>query len=772
MSMTMRTADSERPPTEVGLDDAEFVRARLDAIRAASLRTTMLHLMSRVVLLCVGWLGAVMLLDAVVGLSYGLRVIACVGAVVWMGRLIVREAWPIWRSPMDIEGAALLAESKVLESSSSIISAEQFLFRMASGRESVKGPGVESSMALGFGSRMLMGQTIAQAARLLRSVSLSSVVDPVPARRWLIGMGIGVFAFGFATIEAGESGARLLMRALLVPGIDRPTATRIELLTPTDHAVVRGDRIVIDVRASGVIPASGRLLVDVNGATGEKEALKQGGVSSANRGRRAGEVQIDLLPIPESPGVFRAVIPKAIESIRYSVELNDATSVGHGVEVVVPPEPREVTWTATPPSYTRRLAERLPRGELSILVGSRLGVMVESDGDIDLESSRLVELPSGREHRLTALADRSGEGSMQIGSAHAMELDPTTVSMRVLLRDARGFTSLEPYEVPLRQEADVAPNVTLRSGSGVLEEAGERWVTAWASPRVVGQASDDVGLAALRLRYVRSGSMKGREMRGDGLWLRYFNDSAPGAVARDMRGALPAMDAGESPAEGVEADHFLARYEGWLNAAESGRYEFRVEVDDRVTIRVGETFVWDQSYNWGRADSRSLELRAGLHPIRIELREELGRAGLRMSWRPPGEKEFKSVPREVLFASKESIEAARAEVAESVDLFVDTGRGEVSLEETREHRFELSPLTLAPGDRLEWWIEATDLAGSTTRSAMQTLIIGTEEQVRAALLGRLGDYMNEIDELERRQEELADDVGRAIEAAPSGERSR
>jgi hypothetical protein len=73
---------------------------------------------------------------------------------------------------------------------------------------------------------------------------------------------------------------------------------------------------------------------------------------------------------------------------------------------------------------------------------------------------------------------------------------------------------------------------------------------------------------------------------------------------------------------------------------------------------------------------------------------------------------------------------------------------------------------------MEWWIEATDLAGATTRSAMQTMLVGTEEQVRAALLGRLGDYMNEIDELERRQAELADEVGQAIEGASSGGNER
>lgn len=762
--MTAQTTETERPPIEVAAESASFVRARLETIRVACVRRRLLHLMSRVMLLMLGWLGGVMLMDAILGMSYGLRVIACAGAMLLIGRVLAREAWPMWRSPMDSEDAALLVESCLEASSSSIISAEQFLTSF--GRGSVSASRFESA------SRVLMGQTIEHAARLLRGVSISSVVDPVPARRWLIGMVIGVLAFGFATIVAGEAGIRFLKRALLMPGVDRPTATRIELLTPANHAVVRGDRIVIDVRASGVIPARGRLRVETINPRERLGDSGEGGRLEKARAKRLGGVQIDLLPVPESPGLFRAMIPKAIDSIRYAVELNDATSEGHVVEVVIPPEPREVTWTEIPPAYTRRAPARLPRGELSILAGSRLEVKIKSDAGVDLEASRLVELPSGREHRLTALADRSVGLSAQVGSSALIEPYEKTVSIRLILRDARGFSSLEPYEIQLRQEVDAAPTVTLQTGSGVLEGGNERWVTPWASPRVMGLARDDVGLASMRLRFVRSGSMKDREMRGDGLWLRYFNDSAPGAVALEMKGVLPAMNAEASPGAGVEADQFFARYEGWLHVTESGRYEFRVEVDDRVTVRVGDTFVWDLSYNWGRADSRSLELRAGLHPIRIDLREETGRAGLRMSWRRPGDKDFTSVPRDVLFSSCESIESARAEVAESVEMFVDAGEGEVSLEEMREHRFELSPLTLAPGDRMEWWIEATDLAGATTRSAMQTMLVGTEEQVRAALLGRLGDYMNEIDELERRQAELADEVGQAIEGASSGGNER
>jgi hypothetical protein len=144
------------------------------------------------------------------------------------------------------------------------------------------------------------------------------------------------------------------------------------------------------------------------------------------------------------------------------------------------------------------------------------------------------------------------------------------------------------------------------------------------------------------------------------------------------------------------------------------------------------------------------------------MREVTGHAALRLHWRPPKTSEFVPIPTERLFSSHAALEQARSESGEVV-LWSDTGIGSPRTFIEISHAWPLASLGLAPGDRIEYWIDAIDLNDVTQpgRSSSERfeIVIDTEERVRQALFEELGDYLGEIDLIEKRQREIAEDVG-------------
>ncbi len=114
----------------------------------------------------------------------------------------------------------------------------------------------------------------------------------------------------------------------------------------------------------------------------------------------------------------------------------------------------------------------------------------------------------------------------------------------------------------------------------------------------------------------------------------YFNNVAlAGAPAWSGSVAEIQFDwGGGSPAPGVAADRFSARYTFAAQFA-AGLYVFRVRSDDGVRLWVDDQLVLDR---WvvrsATDDEAALQLAAGTHRIRLEYFEDVGLAELRLSW--------------------------------------------------------------------------------------------------------------------------------------------
>ena len=106
-------------------------------------------------------------------------------------------------------------------------------------------------------------------------------------------------------------------------------------------------------------------------------------------------------------------------------------------------------------------------------------------------------------------------------------------------------------------------------------------------------------------------------------------------------------------AESDLVDHFYVRWTGSIRIPRDGTYTLYLYSDDGSRLFIGDRMVVD---NGGLHDleerSGTIELKAGLHPIRIELIENEGRVAIRAFWEAEGlDKEI--IPASALVHSKD-----------------------------------------------------------------------------------------------------------------------
>ncbi|TWU28679.1 PKD domain-containing protein [Bythopirellula polymerisocia] len=133
-------------------------------------------------------------------------------------------------------------------------------------------------------------------------------------------------------------------------------------------------------------------------------------------------------------------------------------------------------------------------------------------------------------------------------------------------------------------------------------------------------------------------------LTGDGLLGEYFNSIAltqPGGSRIDAVVNFPIDALGEGAQGQVTADdNYSIRWTGWVEAQQSGSWQFTTFSNDGVRLWVDDTQIIN---NWGQhaseRDDGSITLAAGWHPIRMEYFQEGGSADARLLFSGPGQSE-------------------------------------------------------------------------------------------------------------------------------------
>jgi hypothetical protein len=97
-----------------------------------------------------------------------------------------------------------------------------------------------------------------------------------------------------------------------------------------------------------------------------------------------------------------------------------------------------------------------------------------------------------------------------------------------------------------------------------------------------------------------------------------------------------------SPDPRVPADNFGIRFGGLIKIEQGGQYHFKGIADDYVTVLIDGKKVCANSEG-------DVDLSAGNHEIKIQYREDAGNASMHVKWKPPGAKDLKEIPAEIMF---------------------------------------------------------------------------------------------------------------------------
>ncbi|MCH2331106.1 MAG: PA14 domain-containing protein, partial [Roseibacillus sp.] len=103
----------------------------------------------------------------------------------------------------------------------------------------------------------------------------------------------------------------------------------------------------------------------------------------------------------------------------------------------------------------------------------------------------------------------------------------------------------------------------------------------------------------------------------------------------------------QQPHKGMNRDRFQIFWEGHLVPPVSGNYRFRMEVDDKATLKIdGRTVM--RMVSTGKRDSGEVRLEAGTPvPISLSYQEEYSFASMKLFWQVPGQ-EMKIIPAQAL----------------------------------------------------------------------------------------------------------------------------
>ena len=451
----------ESSTTEPRVAQSALLAAKLAGVRqkhvgvaagtGAGMAVGALIILLAAAMLCDWWLDFPLAARAVtLALTMGVT-----GFVVW--RFVVR---PIRHQPDD-DTVALRIERARPQFRSRLISSIQF------SRPGALPPGAAVSLA-----RM----TIAETEELAAPLDFTEII-PTRELKKVSAWAVAVLALGlFAFTSGGEVSRDLLKRAFLSSTLV-PRHTRVEVLTG-DTRIGLGDSIRIEARARGVVPKTGKLIIKTAG----KRTLEYSMERDAKDER------------------FARALENVQQPFDYTVRLNDGVSRTHHVSVVPRPTTASIQCEQTFPAYTSLPKTKRALGDLTLLAGSRLALVVTATRDLQKAHLHLTGLSNDVPMQASAQNPREWRGEFAIPAKGL-----TGFSVEML--DTDGMASRDAAVYRIDVIPDRVPKVKI-----VYPDRREELVTRQAVQPIGFEASDDFRIALARLRY-RVGESEDAEIK-------------------------------------------------------------------------------------------------------------------------------------------------------------------------------------------------------------------------------------------------------------------
>ena len=429
----------------------EKLRGRLAGVRRGLLIST-------------GGTGAALVLISVVSLFSIGMVVDWLEELPWLGRavlllvnlgligLIARRqvVVPVKTAPGE-DGCALLVEQARPDFRTRLIASMQLT------RPGALQPG---------DSTVMVRELVRQTNTLAEQVDFRSVVN---FRQFGVCGLVAVLMLAVAVValHAGAPATGALLRRAFLLNVPVPHKTHTQVLSG-NLRIGQGETVVIEARATGLVPLRGRLLIRY--VSGQQQ-------------------QFTIVPANDDPAHFAQTFENVQESFTYRVRLNDDTSEPFTVSALERPVVTSLECQQIFPAYTRLATRRLAPADLTLLAGSRLQLTVRANKEITAANLRLAGLNTETPLRINPLDQKLLTGEISV---------PQTglTGFTIQLRDTNGLSAKELTLYRIDILPDKPPTVAL-----TLPERKEELVTARATVLLGLEAHDDFGVAKLALHY-------------------------------------------------------------------------------------------------------------------------------------------------------------------------------------------------------------------------------------------------------------------------------
>ena len=435
---------------------SELLRGKLAAVRNKQLYVALGTGVSWLVLAAAVLLAVGMLIDWKYDLTRDVRMLFLMVDAVVLVTIFLRHIYTPLSNQLDDDEVALEVEKATPEFRSRLIAATQF------------GEGEKTEDAAAVFVRALVKQT----EEMARPKNFNNIV-PVDgfARAFVLTLmvaGLGVLAYNKYQPDSGA----LLSRAFLAQDVDVPRFTHIDKITvkPGD-VIARGDDLTIEVtlkETSRVKPPTAVI------------AIKYASAARATPHTRTNASDIYSLPLEN-----------VRESFEVIVTANDARKTRE-VEVVPRPAVREIVFEQEFPAYTGLKPQSRRRGDLTLLVGSKLKIEVTANKPVASGYANIINA-EGEAKTVPMAVDREESSAL---SATLPLRDLNIIGFSVKLKDKHGFESRNEALYRITMLQDKPPVVR------VLEPVRkETKVTQRARIPIMVSVKDDYGVQELRLMY-------------------------------------------------------------------------------------------------------------------------------------------------------------------------------------------------------------------------------------------------------------------------------